>query len=102
MALTELQREMARVLAQAWAAAGPGARIVHQSEYLGWLPYGQYQWVDVEHAGGREDVSRRFPSGWEREDVLAVEGAGLLRRVSETRDRDESLYQIVYVMTEER
>jgi hypothetical protein len=56
----------------------------------------------VEDGDAREDASRRFPSGWEREDVLALEGAGMLRRVSELRDRDESLYRIVYEMTEER
>lgn len=101
MALTGLQREMARLLADAWAAAGPGARIVYQSEYLGWLPYGQYQWVDVEGARGKDDASRRFPSGWEMEDVLALEGAGVLRRVEETREEADNLHRIVYAMAEE-
>lgn len=101
MPLTHRQAEIARVLADAWRAAGEGARIVWQTEWLGYLPYGQYQWVDLERADGKDDVSRRFPDSWDREDVLALEAAGLLRRLSETREPADDMHRIVYEMREQ-
>jgi hypothetical protein len=102
MTLTDMQREMARLLTDAYAAAGPGARIVYESEWLGWLPFGQYHWVGVEGAQGKDEVSRRFPSGWEMEDVLAMERAGVLRRVSQSGNAGDDEQQIVYEIAEER
>jgi hypothetical protein len=101
MELTAEQRDIARRLAEACARAGAGARIVYQTEYLGWLPFGQYHWVDVESADGKESVSNHFPDGWAREDLLRIESAGLLRRVGEAREDADDLHRIVYEMTEE-
>ena len=100
MPLTPRQYEIACLLAEAWTAAGAGARVVYQTEWLGWLPSGQYQWVDVEHAAGKDEVSLRFPSGWEMEDVLAVERDGRLRRLSETREAADEMQRIEFEMME--
>lgn len=101
MPLTPPQREIVRLLTDAWRAAGAGARIVYQTEWLGWLPFGQYQWVDVERADGKDEVSLRFPGGWVMADVIALERAGLLRRVSEEHEDASDMDRIVFEMTEE-
>lgn len=100
MALTPTQHEIARLLADAWARAGDGARIVYRTEWLGYLPYGQYEWTDVEHAGRKDPVSRGFPDGWGMDDLLALERAGRLRRVGETREPADEMHEIVFEMTE--
>lgn len=101
MPLTPRQREIVRLLADAWRAAGDGARIVHQTEWLGWMPFGRYPWVDVERADGKDEVSLRFPGGWERADVIALERAGLLRRAGKEHEDASDLDRIVFAMTEE-
>jgi hypothetical protein len=75
--MTPLQLELARRLQRA-AADLNGQRVVYWTEYLGYLPFGQYHWVTV--AG--EDVSLAFPDGWERRDLEALADAGVLTRVS--------------------
>jgi hypothetical protein len=75
--------------------------IVYQTEWLGWLPFGQYPWVDVERADGKDDVALRFPGGWEMADVVALEQAGLLRRVREEHEDASGMDRIVFEMTEE-
>jgi hypothetical protein len=100
MPLTPEQTAIRTILGDAWTRAGADARIVYQTEWLGWLPYGQYHGVDVEHAGGREHVSRRFPADWALEDLLALERAGILRRLSEAHEPADDMHRIVYEMTE--
>jgi hypothetical protein len=39
------------------------------SEYLGYLPFGVYMWVEI---GNDSNVDREFPSGWNREDIEAL------------------------------
>jgi hypothetical protein len=94
--LTPAQREILRLMRE--AAAGD-ARIIYRSEYLGWLPYGQYQGVEVAHPGAERPVPLGLPSGWEMADILAIEQAGRLRRVSEKHemefDEDEIIYELV-------
>ena len=97
-ALTPVQREMLRLISD--AAAG-GARIRHRSEYLGWLPFGHYHGVEVERAGDERPVSLNLPSGWERNDLLAIEQAGRLRRVSETHETEDDVTGIIYELVEE-
>ena len=75
--MTPLQRELGRQLLQAGVSAG-GVRVVYRSEYLGYLPYGHYQWVTV---AGR-DVSLACPDGWSWSDLEALADAGALVRVS--------------------
>ncbi len=74
--MTPLQQELARSLKRAAANAG-GRRVVYRTEYLGYLPFGQYHWVTV--AGG--DVSLTCPDGWGWRDFEALADAGVLVRV---------------------
>lgn len=50
-----------------------------RTEFLGYLPFGQYHWITV--AG--VDVSLTCPDGWEWRDFEALADAGVLVRVSQ-------------------
>ena len=52
--------------------------IVYCSEWLGYLPYGAYQWIE---AAGR-DVSAGMPAGWTLDDLLVLEREGFLERLA--------------------
>ncbi|HYR10025.1 MAG TPA: hypothetical protein VEQ60_19785 [Longimicrobium sp.] len=95
-ALTPAQREILRLITDAVAGGG---RIVYRSEYLGWLPFGQYQGVEVEPAGAERPVPLTLPGGWEMDDLLAIEQAGHLRRVSETHETEDDV-EIIYELGE--
>ena len=89
--VTPLQQELARRLLQAG-----GGRVVYRTEYLGYLPFGQYQWISV--AG--KDVSLACPDGWSWSDLEALADAGVLARVSRWINPDddcerESQYDVV-------
>lgn len=75
--MTPLQQKLARELRRAATTSG-GRRVVYRTEYLGYLPFGQYHWVTV--AG--VDVSLTCPDGWEWRDLEAIADAGELVRVS--------------------
>ena len=72
--MTPLQRDLAQQLQRAATEAG-GRPVVYRTEYLGYLPFGQYQWVTV----ASEDISLACPDGWEWRDL---ESAGGRRGVS--------------------
>lgn len=76
--MTPLQQELAQRLRQAAGDTG-GRRVVYRTEYLGYLPYGQYHWVTV----GGVDVSLACPDGWGWRDLEALADAGELVRVSQ-------------------
>jgi hypothetical protein len=82
--MTPLQEELARTLRRA-AAKRNGQRIVYRTEYLGYLPFGQYHSVRV--AG--EDVSLACPDGWEWRDLEALADAGIMTRVSQWDDCEQ-------------
>jgi len=84
--MTPLQKELAGRLRHA-AANLQGQRVVYRTEYLGYLPFGQYHWVTV--AG--EDVSLACPDGWAWRDLEALADAGVLIWVSHwVNPRDDS------------
>lgn len=67
-------------------------RVVYVSEWLGWLPYGCYHWVEV---NGQEIAD--LPSDWQRSDLQALEQFGFLRRLEEWQDpADEYHLTITY------
>jgi hypothetical protein len=76
--MTPIQRELARELRRAVADTG-SRRVVYRTEYLGYLPFGQYHWLTV--AG--KDVSLACPEGWEWRDLEALADAGALVRISQ-------------------
>ncbi len=65
------------------AASGVG-EITYQSEWLGYLPFGVFHWV--EHRG--RDISSDFPAGWTLEDLTDLERSGFLE-VLETHENPE-------------
>lgn len=77
--LTELQEKILQALHAASARLGSDGSFTYQTEWLGFLPYGQYHRVDVQG----ERVSDKFPSGWERSDLDALVAFGLAERVGE-------------------
>ena len=83
--MTSIQRALADQLQQAVAGAGT-RRVIYKSEYLGYLPFGQYHWIVV----GDKDISLACPDGWSRADVEALVDAGVLNPVSHwTNPQDE-------------
>ena len=74
------ERLLACLIEQLTAVAG--ATVTYETEWLGYLPFGQYHSLNV--TGG--DVLRDLPDDWERDDLLALEREGLLVRVDEWHD----------------
>jgi hypothetical protein len=68
------------------AVAGSERReVVYQTEWLGYLPYGAYQWIEAEE----RDVTSGMPPDWELGDLLALEREGFLERLEEWRDPED-------------
>ncbi|HEX5872450.1 MAG TPA: hypothetical protein VFY65_18600 [Longimicrobium sp.] len=93
--LTSAQVEIPRLMRD--AAAGD-ARIICRSEYSSWLPFGQYHGIEVARPGAERPVPLGLPGGWVMADILAIEQAGRLRRVSQKHvvefDEDEIIYEL--------
>jgi len=65
--------------------------VTYVSEWLGYLPYGVYRWLEVD---GR-DVTDGMPDGWRLEDLARLEREGFLERTGEERDpKDEHSLRI--------
>jgi len=65
--------------------------LAYVSEWLGYLPYGVYHWLEVD---GR-DVTGEMPDGWQLEDLVRLEREGFLERIDEERDpKDEHSLRI--------
>src|SRR5688572_8920821 len=95
MELTALQTELLRCLRSA-VGGKPNRRIVYRSEWLGYLPFGLYHWVDTED----QDLSLTFPWDWCRSDLEALERAGVLAKVEEwANPNDECETKVTYEVT---
>ena len=57
----------------------PNRRIVYRSEWLGYLPYGAYHWIEFDN----RDISVELPIGWSKTDLVALEKLQFLKRVDE-------------------
>jgi hypothetical protein len=67
------------------------AEIVYETDWLGYLPFGQYHWFEC---NGNE--VRDLPSGWEFSDVEALEAGGFLTRTGEWKDPKYSEHEKVF------
>jgi hypothetical protein len=95
MDLTALQTDLLDHLRSAVEAIH-NRRVVYCTEWLGELPFGLYQWVEVDS----QVISTRFPSGWQRLDLDALHKAGLLTKVDEWQNPgDEFDTTITYEVT---
>ena len=52
------------------------------TEYLGYLPFGQYQWIEIND----KDMSTKFE--WDKKDLEKLTELGLLVKISEEKDFD--------------
>jgi hypothetical protein len=62
-------------------------RLVFVSEYLGYLPFGLYQWLEC--AG--QTISSEWSIAWQRSDIVALEAAGGLVLVEAWQNPDDRL-----------
>ncbi|CAH0238247.1 hypothetical protein E3Z27_12705 [Pseudomonas mediterranea] len=60
--------------------------IVYQSEWLGYIPFGVYHWVECRG----EDVSSDFPFGWSLEDLAGLEQMGFLETLEAYENPEDS------------
>jgi hypothetical protein len=58
-------------------ASGGSDEITYKSEWLGYLPFGVYHWL--EYLG--QDLSNAVPAGWTLADLTCLEQAGFLQRL---------------------
>lgn len=67
--------------------------VTYSTEWLGFIPFGVYS--HVECAG--KDISKELPSEWELQDLIALEKAGHLQKVSEWQNpADEHNSKIIF------
>jgi len=87
MALTETQVQIRERILSEVSTLG-ACQIVYESEWLGYLPWGAYHWIQCEN----RRISHRFPMDWQRSDILALEREGILKRLSEWQDPNDELH----------
>jgi hypothetical protein len=78
--MTELQRSLWQRIFDA-AKAAQTAEVVYETDWLGYLPFGQYHWF----ACTGKDVGD-LPPGWQFSDVEVLETDGFLIRTGEWED----------------
>src|ERR1043165_767851 len=88
MSLSKAQIEIWKQILSA-VETEPNRQIVYCSEWLGYLPFGAYHWVEVNGL----DISQAFPSGWQRSDLRALEQAGVLRLVESWQNPEDEYHQ---------
>jgi hypothetical protein len=92
MDLTTIQADLLKCLRLA-IQAKRGGRVVYCTEWLGYLPFGLYHWIEADS----QDISRALPLGWSGEDLIALESVGLLTKVEEWRNpNDECEKKVTY------
>ena len=73
---------------------GPDIEFVWISEYLSYLPFGYYQWLEV----NGECISNGFAFDWDGKDLVELSDLGFLERISEenlTEDKEVVRYRVV-------
>ncbi|WP_260960762.1 hypothetical protein [Pseudomonas citri] len=58
-------------------AGSESNEIVYQSEWLGYVPFGVYHWVEYQG----KDLSGDFPFGWSLEDLVGLQRIGFLEQL---------------------
>jgi hypothetical protein len=87
MKLSSIQLELYNQLLEA-SKTSQSDQIVYVSEYLGYLPFGVYHWVEC--AG--EKISNDFPTDWQQTDLIALENAGLLVRLETWQNPEDEFH----------
>jgi hypothetical protein len=63
-------------------------QVVCVSEYLGYLPFGVYHWLEC--AG--QDISKSYQTSWQKTDLVALEDAGLLVRLETWQNSEDEFH----------
>ena len=96
MELTVLQADLLGRL-RSGVEGKPSRRVVYCTEWLGYLQFGLYQWIECDGL----DISRAFPAewilDWSRTDLDALAEFGLVRKVDEWRNPDDDCHmKVIY------
>ncbi len=59
--------------------------IIYRTEWLGYLPYGQYHWIEC----NGETLTLDLGQDWELSDLEQLERLGLLTKLSDTTAKDD-------------
>jgi hypothetical protein len=87
MTLTDLQN-LIRDRISAEVKSRGVSQIVYCTEWLGYLPFGVYHWIEC----SQQDFSRDFPSGWESTDLTALETGGFLEKIDDWQDPEDEYH----------
>ena len=75
----EYNEQLLQALIYETNLAKSGGLFEWNTEWLGYLPYGQYQWIEINNKG----ICNKFKFSWEYKDLVELESLGLLMKLSE-------------------
>lgn len=90
MDLSKTQREILVCLRDA-AVASPQNEFTYVTEWLGYLPFGAYHWIEFNGI----DLSKILPDGWLHSDIKNLEETGVVVRLSEWQDPNDEFHRKV-------
>lgn len=64
-------------------------RFYYETEWLGYLPFGQYHWITC----GKSDVREGLPVDWEESDLQALVNSGHLKVIEVYRNPDDNTHR---------
>ncbi len=88
MVLTIAQTQLLASLRMA-VANMPSRNVVLVYEWLGYLPFGLYRWLEIDGHCVSNDL---LPDDWSGDDVRSLEKAGLLKKVSDWQAPEDSCH----------
>ena len=90
--MTDTQKQIKNIILSKMSSAQQN-ELVYSTEWLGYLPYGQYHRVDL----NGEDISREFPQEWSFDDLDFLSSHGLLKVIKDSRETDDDEeFKIIY------
>ena len=90
--MTTIQQYFLEAIANKVAQQGTN-EFIYCSDYLGYLPYGQYHWITC----GAEDISAELPSGFSSNDLKELEKLGKIKLLEKwVNSKDELVSKTAY------
>jgi hypothetical protein len=84
MTLSKIQSELLQIITDG-VIRHSASSVDYVSEWLGHLPFGQYQWIEC----NGHDITKGLSASWDRDDVHALEEAGHLTQVTQWQAPDD-------------
>jgi hypothetical protein len=75
----EYNQPLLKALIEETNQRGSDGVFVWITEYLGWLPYGQYQWLQIND----KDILNSFRFEWDYKDLVKLNDLGFATKISE-------------------